>query len=182
MSLEAVVAGMSMLCVSMLTSSELILALKGLLLGSVTGSFWVRRVIPLSLSSIASAGRRDLSELVDWSVKGVFEGVRRRVGSGPCGRSSAAVLVCKGLLCLFVTWLLRRANTSPGMARYVKSLYDVALFFHRVTIQREYMRVFPRKQSHVNLSRRQIFWLCGIEYLWIRPARSSRLLRRIGIF
>ena len=120
MILEAVAAGMSMLCVIcilMLTSSERPLALKDVPLGSVTGFFWMRRVVPPNLDSKTSAGRRGLLELVDWPVERMIEPVRRRVGSSPCGRSlvvAVAVVVCKGLLCLFLTWLRPSNRCFPG--------------------------------------------------------------------
>ena len=107
-----------MICVSMPTLSELPLALEGAPLGSVTGSFRVRRVVPPKLSTTMSAGGRDILELVDWPDKGIVEPVRRRVGSSPFGRSlvvAVAVVVCKGALCLFLTWLPPSNKYFPGI-------------------------------------------------------------------
>ena len=107
-----------MICVLMLTSSERPLALKDVPLGSVTGSFWMRRVLPPDLDSKTSVGRRGLLELVDWPVEGIIEPVRRRVGSSLCGRSlvgAVAVVDCKGVLCLFLTWLRPSNKYFPGV-------------------------------------------------------------------
>ena len=78
----------------------------------------MRRVVPPKLSSKTSAGRRDLLELVDWPAKGISEPVRRRVGSSSCGRSlvvAVAIVVCKGALCLFLTWLPPSNKYFPGI-------------------------------------------------------------------
>ena len=111
-----------MICVLMLISSELPLALKGVPLGSVPGS----RVVPPNLDSKTSAGRRGLLELVDWSAKGIIELVRRRVGSSPCGRSLVvvvAVVVCKGVLCLCLTWLRPSNKYLPGVGEvFIESI------------------------------------------------------------